>query len=422
MYRHLYPSPSCLNSLPCVPAVYIRVMTLNEAFRPMKWPVQVEIQNPEGMTISRKTIDSNDLIIKDTLQIPENPVYGNWTVTAKFMNGLKTSSAIRFEVKEYVLPTFSVKFNIPEDRKVILPNDTHFYMTVQAEYVYGKPVKGHVTVTYGLLWHGHVFTVGKQRNLQLNDTGYTECGITMQELRLPVQSVWFPNGGRLHIKAHVTEVASGRVQRADDVSVVFSDHLYVLRFIRSPRFFKPGLPYVLQVDVVRANGEAGSDVPLNVECRLDVGGDGSDTQPQLLHPDYRDVGTPVVADAMGHVAVTYTIPAVAKTLMFKITPTTSGGDSLSTYHFHARPFYSPSNAYMQVHAVLSDPRKRGSKPKVGDYVSVTSTYTSAEDVSTVNLVVSTQLDTVITYNYASFKHKTSPIATQWKISTTNNYN
>ena len=34
--------------------------------------------------------------------------------------------------------------------------------------MYGKPVKGHVTVTYGLLWHGHVFTVGKQRNLQVN--------------------------------------------------------------------------------------------------------------------------------------------------------------------------------------------------------------------------------------------------------------
>lgn len=366
--------------------VYIRVMTLNEAFRPMKWPVQVEIQNPEGMTISRKTIETNDLIIKDALQIPENPVYGNWTVTAKFMNGLQTTSAIRFEVKEYVLPTFSVKFNIPEDRKVILPNDTHFHMTVEATYVYGKPVKGHVTITYGLLWHGHVFTVGKQRNLQLNETGFTECGITMQELRLPVQSVWFPNGGRLHLKAHVTEVASGRVQRADDVSVVFSDHLYVLRFIQSPRFFKPGLPYVLQVEVFKANGEAGPNLPLNVECRVGMG-NNDDDQPQLLHPAYREMGAPVVADAMGRLSVMYSIPPTAKKLMFKITPTAMNANSLSTYHFHARPFYSPSNVYMQVQAILTDPRKRGSKPKVGDYVSVKSTYTSPEDITTISLVV-----------------------------------
>ncbi|KAK3801074.1 hypothetical protein RRG08_027278 [Elysia crispata] len=367
-------------------SVYIRVMTLNEAFRPMKWPVQVEIQNPEDMTISRKTIESNDLFIKDVLQIPENPVYGNWTVTARFMNGLKTSSAIRFEVKEYVLPTFAVSFHIPEDRQVLLPNDTHFYMTVQAEYVYGKPVKGHVTVTYGLLWHGHVFTVGKQRNLQLNETGYTECGITMQELRLPVQSVWFPNGGRLHIKAHVTELASGRAQRADDVSVVFSDHLYVVRFIRSPRYFKPGLPYVLEVDALKANGEAGPNLPLNVECRVDLGGRG-DTEPIPLHPTYRDRGAAVVTDAMGHISVSYLIPPAAKTLKFKIMPTDARGDSLSTYHFHARPFYSPSNVYMQVHAAFSDPSQRGAKPKVGDYVSVTSTYTSAEDITTISLVV-----------------------------------
>ncbi|RUS87187.1 hypothetical protein EGW08_005027 [Elysia chlorotica] len=377
-------------------SVYIRVMTLNEAFRPMKWSVQVEIKNPDAMTISRRTLESQDLFSKDVLQIPENPLYGNWTVTAAFMNGLKTSRTVRFEVKEYVLPTFSVSFQIPESRRVILPNDTHFHMTVQAQYVYGKPVKGHVTVTYGLLWHGHVFTVGKQRNLQLNGTGQAECGITIQELQLPVQSVWFPDGGRLHVKAHVTELASGRVQRADDVSVVFSDHLYVLRFLRSPRFFKPGLPYVLEVDVLKANGDAGPNLPLNVECQVDEadvddGDDGDDsndsTETRLLHPSYREPGLPAVTDALGHLRVTYFVPPRAKTLKFKITPSAAREGSLSTYHFHARRFYSPSGVYMQVHADITDPYKRGMKPKVGDYISVTSTYTSAEDITTVSLVV-----------------------------------
>ena len=33
--------------------------------------------------------------------------------------------------------------------------------------MFGKPVKGHVTVTFGLIWHGHVFTLGKKRNLEV---------------------------------------------------------------------------------------------------------------------------------------------------------------------------------------------------------------------------------------------------------------
>ena len=38
-------------------------------------------------------------------------------------------------------------------------------------YVFGKPVKGHVTVTFGLIWHGHVFTLGKKRNLEVSMMG-----------------------------------------------------------------------------------------------------------------------------------------------------------------------------------------------------------------------------------------------------------
>ncbi|CAL1525989.1 unnamed protein product [Lymnaea stagnalis] len=363
-------------------SVFTRVMTLNEHFRPVHWPVQVDILNPDGMTISRKLVDTKELLIKDIMKIPENPVYGNWTVTAKFVNGLKTNSAVRFEVKEYVLPTFSVSFHIPENRKVLLPNDTHFNMAVGARYLYGKPVKGHVSVTYGLLWHGHVFTVGKQRNLQLNDTGYTECGITMDELQLPVQSVWFPNGGKLHVQAAVTEAASGRIEKADDVSVVFSDHMYVIKFTRSSRHFKPGLPYVLEVDVFKANGEQGAHLALVVECSLEI----KSERKELLQP--RNSGT-LTTDVRGKLSVEYFIPGHAKIVQFKVSPKYSVKDesSSSDYYFSTSPFYSPSAVYMQVHATLSDPSKHGSIAKVGDYITVTTRYTSPHDIATVNLLV-----------------------------------
>ncbi|KAH9493253.1 hypothetical protein Btru_021034, partial [Bulinus truncatus] len=412
--------------------VFTRVMTLNEHFRPVSWPLQLDIQNPDGMTISRKVIETKDLIIKDVMKIPDNPVYGNWTVTAKYVNGLKTTSAVRFEVKEYVLPTISISFHIPDTRKIILPAETHFHMAVGARYMYGKPVKGHVTVTYGLLWHGHIFTVGKQRNLQLNDTGFTECGITMDDLRLPVQGVWFPNGGKLHVQVAVTEAASGRIEKAEDSSVVFADHLYVIRFTRSDRHFKPGLPYVLEIDVFKANGELGSSLPLSVDCQIDT----QDDQKETLLPDGHGPDHSLVTDARGKLSVQYFIPPNTKQAVFKVSPkvrSRADQSNNSGYYFNAAPFYSPSSVYMQVHAMLTDAvgqgevqchyssmcvcvfysvwsvvmvncvvsyevdcvvsfevdcvNRYGSTAQVGDYLTVLTRYTSPEDIATVTIVV-----------------------------------
>uniref|UniRef100_A0A0B7BJ94 NTR domain-containing protein n=1 Tax=Arion vulgaris TaxID=1028688 RepID=A0A0B7BJ94_9EUPU len=362
-------------------AVCTRVMTLDEGFRPVKWPIQVDIQNPDGMTISRKVIETTNMFASDVMKIPENPVYGNWTVTAKFTNGLKTSGSVRFEVKEYVLPTFSVTFHIPDDRKVILPNDTNFNLAISAKYTYGKPVKGHVTVTFGLLWHGHVFTVGKRRNMQLNTTGYTDCSITSEELKLPVQTVWFPNGGKLHMQASVTEAASGRVETSDDVSVVFSDHLYIIKFTRSSRYFKPGLPYVLEIDVFMANGQQGSNLPLTVECK-------TETQALLL-PTRSSPQLSLTTDVRGKLSLHYLIPRHVKSLRFKVitSSVTNDKSSSSDYYFGVSPFYSPSSVYLQVHAELTDVDSRGDVPKVGDHITVTTRYTSAEDIRTVNVVV-----------------------------------
>ncbi|BFZ05589.1 hypothetical protein BsWGS_08627 [Bradybaena similaris] len=361
-------------------AVYTRVMSLNEHFRPVSWPLQLDIQNPDGMTISRKVMETN-MLASDVIKIPENPVYGNWTVTARFTNGLKTTASVRFEVTEYVLPIFSVSLHIPDDKKVILPNDTVFNLAVSAKYMYGKPVKGHVTVTFGLLWHGHVFTVGKRRNLKLNDTGFAECSISSEELKLPVQSVWFPNGGKLHLQASVTEAASGRVEKGEDVSVVFSDHLYVIKFTSSSKFFKPGLPYVLEIDVFKANGEYGSNLALNVECK-------TDTQ-TVMAPSHWSAQPGPVTDARGKLSVHYHIPTNVKSLLFKVTPTFAMKEesSSSDYFINVGPFFSPSSVYLHIHAALTDVESRGQMPKVGDQLTVTTRYTSADDIHTVNLVV-----------------------------------
>lgn len=367
--------------------VFMRVMALDEDFKPSSWPLQIDVLNPKGLAVSRQTADGSDLIFRDSLRIPDNPVYGNWTVRAKFANGLATEAAVRFEVREYVLPTFGVTFTTAEDQKVILPGDKVFQTTVSARYVFGKPVKGHVTVTFGLIWHGHVFTLGKKRNLELNATGQAVCQIPISELKLPIESVWFPNGGKLHIEAAITEYASGKIERSRDTSVVFAESLHTIKFTRSSRHFKPGLTYSLKVDVVKANGLPDTNLRLKVVCEGQIG------DPYLPIPALTSPGIDGVyrTDDKGHLVVEYLIASDFKRLQFKVTAKEDGGnegeEDRAAVYFGAVPFYSKSGTFLQVDAIATAANRRGEELEVGEYITVTTQYTSSEDLQVVNLVV-----------------------------------
>ncbi|XP_067661748.1 complement C3-like [Haliotis asinina] len=364
--------------------VNVRVVPLNDAQLPSHWPVQIDIKNPDNVAVSRSVSEGNQSFVTDRLKIPDNPVYGNWTVEAKFYNMLKTSSKVRFEVKEYVLPTFTVKFDVTAQHRVILPDTEHFNTTLEATYVFGRPVKGHVTVTYGLVWHGHVFPMGKQRNILLNSTGMAEFHVKTDQVKLPVESVWFPNGGRLYLEADVTEEASGKVEHAIDQSVVFAETAYVFKFTRSSRFFKPGLPYILRVDVVRANGEPARGLTVVVEGEAAV----REESIQLIPwngGERRNFKT----DDNGRLTLDFRLPSDAKNIHFMLKSKTKGlaRASETVAHFGASPYFSPSDTYMLVKANPTAGDFENDIPAVGDYITIQTTNTDPVDLNIINLLV-----------------------------------
>nr|KAG5700006.1 hypothetical protein BaRGS_001825 [Batillaria attramentaria] len=225
--------------------VFMRVMALDEDFKPTSWPLQIDVLNPKGLAVSRQTADGSDVIFRDSLRIPDYPVYGNWTVRAKYANGL-------------------------------------------------------------------------------DEKGEAVCRIPVSELRLPVESVWFPNGGKLHMEAAVTEYASGKVERSRDSSVVFAESPYTIKFTRSSRRFKPGLTYSLKI------------------------GDAFLPIPALTSPDGEDVYR---TDDKGHLVIEFLIASDVKRLQFK--------------------------------------DRRDADLEVGEYVTVTTQYTSSEDLKVVNLLTRT---------------------------------
>ena len=58
---------------------------------------------------------------------------------------------------------------------------------------------------------------------------------------------WFPDGKRLFIEAKVTEQATGHEEEALDNTIHFTNTPLQISFKRSPKFFKPGVPFEVKV-------------------------------------------------------------------------------------------------------------------------------------------------------------------------------
>lgn len=58
---------------------------------------------------------------------------------------------------------------------------------------------------------------------------------------------WFPEKARLLVQADVLERATGNRESVVDKSCEFISSPYLIEFKNAPKYFKPGLPFVVKV-------------------------------------------------------------------------------------------------------------------------------------------------------------------------------
>jgi hypothetical protein len=146
-----------------------------------------------------------------------------------------------------------------------------FNITVRAKYTYGENVKGKASIEFGALYektYRPIVTAGQRGWTQSLKNGEATFEITLDVIRkgLPYG---FPLGGRLKVKARVTSDGVGLVEESTLDNTVFSVKSVVLDISKSRRYFKPGLPYDLEILARRPNGPpvGGVDITLQAFVR-----------------------------------------------------------------------------------------------------------------------------------------------------------
>lgn len=232
--------------------VKIRIVSLNEHMLPEKAPIAFSIQNPRGLILYSHQFTTSHPFINTTYELTEHPPLGNWTIRAGYSNGMQTRVKAKFLVQKYMLPVFEVKIQV--EPQFIVRSTQIVTVTTTANYLYGKPVKGEVKLrySYGLL-------------SLLQDEFFQELvdGKVKSNIRLPPNQV--PLNTPFNVSAEVIESNSGISETKEDTSAKFVYSPYKFDVSDSQTYFKPGLPYTVNVETLYANGSSAQNIPFYLE-------------------------------------------------------------------------------------------------------------------------------------------------------------
>ncbi|XP_038191822.1 complement C5-like [Arvicola amphibius] len=268
-------------------SVKVRVYSLNDDLKPSKRETVLTFIDPEGSEVD--IVEENDytgIISFPDFKIPPNPKYGVWTIKAKYKKDFSTTGTTNFEIKEYVLPRFSVSIE-PESNFISYKNFKNFEITVTARYFYNKVVSdADVYVFFGLKEdikedQKEMMQKAMQVTRLINGVARLTFDSETAVKELSYESLEDLHGKYLYIAVTVTEASGGFSEEADLPGIKYVISPYTLNLVATPLFLKPGIPFSIKVQVKDSLDQLVGGIPVILTAQtVDENQDTSDLEPK----------------------------------------------------------------------------------------------------------------------------------------------
>uniref|UniRef100_A0A3B3X5I6 NTR domain-containing protein n=1 Tax=Poecilia mexicana TaxID=48701 RepID=A0A3B3X5I6_9TELE len=226
--------------------VKVRAFSMNQELRPANRSVFLTFK-----VNVVEIVDVNNGIpsMQNPFRIPIKPKLGIWTIEASYTDDFTTKAKTDFEVKEYVLPSFSIQMN-PQTNFISHSQFSQFHFKISARYLHGAPVaEGEVFLRYGYVREKNAPVIIPT---SLSPTGELDVTVNMQKVLHKhdgPRDLDSLVGSYLYVAVLLQEDTGGITQEAEFATVKFVRSPYRLSLISTPPFIKPGLPYKIQVMV-----------------------------------------------------------------------------------------------------------------------------------------------------------------------------
>ncbi|XP_060108646.1 A.superbus venom factor 1-like [Heteronotia binoei] len=246
-------------------AVRYRIFPVGYLMEPLDKSVIVEFQTPEGIVVHHASIASLSTNIQP-FNIPEIVSLGTWTVMAKYEDSPQHTFSTKFEVKEYVLPSFEVIL-VPHEKFYNIDSDEDFRVSISARFLYGKRVKGVALVLFGVLEDGKKLSIpdSLDRIPVIDGEGEREAVLTKRQLQKQFTAPRDLIGHFVYVSVTVMTEAGNDMVVAELSGIKIVTSPYEIHFTKTPKYFKPGMPYELTVFVTNPDGSPALNIPVASE-------------------------------------------------------------------------------------------------------------------------------------------------------------
>jgi len=238
--------------------LFVRGLYLNALKRPLaERQIKFEITDEADETIYEGTAKTSRFgVLNIEWKIPENFKLGNYKIEVDGGDG--TIGAAEFKVSRYDLPNFTVKTET--DKSFYLPEQTAAYITVNANYLFGKPVaQGVVKIVrekernWNYWGQKYETEEGEIIEGETDAEGKFTARFDLAEAQKDLQNDNWKRFADVKYAAYFTDVSTNRTeQKRFDVRLSKEPiHVY---FIRQTADANPKLPFTFYVSTFYADG------------------------------------------------------------------------------------------------------------------------------------------------------------------------
>ncbi|XP_004927018.1 C3 and PZP-like alpha-2-macroglobulin domain-containing protein 8 [Bombyx mori] len=227
--------------------INFRTIALDKYLLPLSGTADISILDAGGSSIREwagLTIDRG--IISEELILADEPTLGEWKIQVE-VRGQKYSKNVL--VADYVLPKFNMEMNIPKE---VLFSDGRFNINVTAKHFNGLPVRGEVTFSaYAVFFSGLLQpVVGSPARKVADINGQVEVTYDLKtDLDLA------EDAARPLVVEAILEEKDTLIKQNISSRILLLRTPYRLK-VTAPEYFKPTLPYIVQIEVVDTSGHA----------------------------------------------------------------------------------------------------------------------------------------------------------------------
>ncbi|XP_039980771.1 CD109 antigen isoform X2 [Xiphias gladius] len=232
--------------------VKIRAASIHPDGKPCVSPVDIIVTDPRGNLLRQwLSVGSVLGVVSREFRLSENPPLGEWTIVTT-VSGI--SSGKHFQVAHYVLPWFKVAIDAPD---VIYHKDA-LRGSVTAKYLYGKPVRGHMNLTFLHHFHGIAEAYDEDGEIDGTEDFAFDVPDYHPMNKRALEMVFYDeymNDEFITIVVNVTERLTGLTYNSV-AKVSLAKHRYKLCFDGYPRILRPSLNFVARLKISTYNDQA----------------------------------------------------------------------------------------------------------------------------------------------------------------------